>query len=68
MRSLCKSLNHSNNNIGVWVAISTSILFTTPNHPSTHHHSIAATIAAFALIVAAGVIAWLYRSKCNATY
>jgi len=66
MKTFCKALNRSNNNIAVWFAISTSILFTTPNHTSAHHHPIAAPIAAFAVILAAGVIAWVYTGKCKA--
>ena len=56
----CKSLKRSDGNIAVWVAISTSVLFMKPNHPSPHHHPIAAGIAAFAVILIAGIVAWLY--------
>jgi hypothetical protein len=66
MRINWKCLNRSDRNIGVWVAIYTSFLFITPKNPSPHHHPIAAPIAAFALILAAGVVAWLYSRKCNA--
>jgi membrane protease YdiL (CAAX protease family) len=60
MRFTCKSFNRSNNNIAIWIAIYTSILFTTPHHSGSSHHPIAALIAAFAVILAAGFVAWFY--------
>jgi hypothetical protein len=66
MRSICKSLNRSDRNIAVWVAIYTSILFATPHNPSPHHHPVAAPIAAFALILVAASVARIYSQKCKA--
>jgi hypothetical protein len=60
MRITCNSLNSPHNNIAVWVAIYTSILFTAPNHSSAHHHPVAASIAALAVILLAAVVARIY--------
>jgi hypothetical protein len=66
MRIPCRSLNRSGNNIGLWVAISTSILLTNSNRPGGHGHPIAGALAAFALLCAAAWLTRYYSRKCTA--
>ncbi len=66
MRFTCKSFSRSNNNIAVWIAIYFSIFFNVSNHPGRNHHPFAATIAAFALLLAAGFVAWFYCRRHKA--
>jgi len=66
MRFACNSLHRSNNNIAIWIAIYSSILFSSRNHSSSNHHPIAAAIAAVAVILTAAVLAWFYCRKRNA--
>ena len=60
MRITCHSRNRSDRDIPLWIAIYTSILFVGPNHPNPHRHVVAASIATFTIILAAGVVAWSY--------
>lgn len=66
MRFNCKSCNRSDNNIAVWIAIYISILFNVSNHPGRNHHPVAASIAAIAVILAAGFVAWFYCRRHRA--
>ena len=66
MRINCNSLDRSGNNIAMWIAIYTCILFTTPSHPGPSHHPIVAIIAAFAVLLAAGIVAWFFCRRRKA--
>ncbi len=67
MRFTCKSFHRSDNNIAVWIAIYCSIFLKASNHPGQNHHPVAATIAAFAVILAAGFVVWFYCRRHKAS-
>lgn len=66
MRMSCSSLNRSDKGIGFWIAIYTAIFIANPDHSSSHHHPIAAWVAAVMVILAAGLAASLYCRRRKA--